>query len=231
MENLKNSSIVRYKKDGENFEIICDYEKLLEFREKRDISIYDVVCDEEIYFSVKNVKRAANDSLKKVFSNDNKEKILEMIILNGECQIPSAYLKKKTEELKEKIVEYLFNICINPQTNSRFSKQLIESEVLKTSYNYNPEKNFIFQAEEILKKLQSRFPISINFKTIILTVPSKYSGKFLGDFRKFGKIEKEMWDNHGSLKLHIKVNQNNLDEVIEYIKSKSNNEAEYYVEN
>ena len=50
MESLENSSIVRYKKEGEVFEIICNYENLIGFREKKIFDIYEVLCDDEIYF-------------------------------------------------------------------------------------------------------------------------------------------------------------------------------------
>ena len=230
MESLENSSIVRYKKDGEVFEIICNYENLIGFREKKIFDIYEVLCDDEIYLSVKEAKRSSKDSKNKVFSNKSIDEILEEIILNGECSTPKDFNSKKIEEIKLKVIQYIYESSINPQTKMKFSKSVIENEVLKVSYSYNPNKDYIFQAEEILKKLSSKFPIVIETKVLILKISPKYSGKVLGEIRKFGIIKKELWDNHSNLKIHIEVNQNNLDKTISFIRRVCEDTAEYHIE-
>jgi ribosome maturation protein SDO1 len=232
-EKSKNENfIVKYKKEGVVFEILVDFENLEKFKEeKEEIDVYDVVFDTDIYFDIKKAKRADKESIEKAFENIEEKEILSEILKKGDCQIPTQFKNKRREEIKNQIIQYIVDSCINPQTNSKFTNSTILDQIEKISFSINTNMDHIHQAEEVIKKLTSIMPIKISMKNILMTIPSKYSNKFLGEFRKYGKITKELWDNHGDLKLHMEINENNLDRTIEFIKRNSNGEAEYHTEN
>ena len=221
MKDKNTKFIIRYKKNGSTFEMYVDnFENLQKFQNGEEIDIYDIIFDTDIYLDIKKAKRITNDEIVKSFEDKSENEIISEILKKGDCQIPTEFLNKKRDEVLSKIIQYIVDTCKNPQLNTKYTPSTIESEIKKISFSINPDMDYIHQAEELIKKLQSKMPIKISKKNVLMTIPSKYSNKFLGEFRKFGRITKEIWDNHGDLKLHIEINESNLDRTIEFIKKK-----------
>ncbi len=231
MVNVDDAFEIRYKKSGEQFEVLVDFDKLNEFKKKdAEISVYDVLADVKIFKDQKKGDMASPISLKKVFGTDNEEIILKEILLNGECQIPTAYLNKLREEKKLQVINYITENAINPTTKSKYTFSMIEGEVNKLKYNFKADVDFMIQAKDVLNSLKKVMPISISKVTVLIKVEGQYCGNFYGPFRKFGKITKESYDDTGNLHLHIEINESILDTVINYIKNNSNNSSEYVIE-
>jgi rRNA metabolism SBDS family protein len=230
MVKINESFILSYKKDNQIFQVLVDYNKLLDFREKKEINIFDVLADTDIYIDTKKGLRQSEKLIKNIFKEKTEEEVLTEILEKGDCQVPTKYLNQQREKIKEKIVQYIIDNCINPQTNGKFTSSMIKTEIDKISFSFNPDMDFINQAEKIIKKLQLKFPIKIDLKSLLITIPAKYTNKFYNkNFRGLGKITKEFYDNYGSLKLHMDVNSSNFENVISYIKLNSNNEGEYHL--
>lgn len=106
---------------------------------------------------------------------------------------------------------------------------MIEGEVNKLKFNFDPYKTFESQAEEVLKFLKKVMPISLEEVVIQFKIPATYVGEFYGPFRNFGKIQKEFYDQTGNLNLEIKATESSSDKIIEFAKRHSNNESEYRI--
>ena len=231
MVNVDEAFEIRYKKGGENFQVLVDFDKLKEFQKKpTEISVYDVLADVKIFKDEKKGDIASEHLLAKVFPSKTEEEIIFEILMKGECQIPTSYLNKLREERKKHVINYIAENAINGQTKGKYTYSMIEREVLKLKYNFDHNKSIEIQSEEVLVLLKKIMPISINEVIIILEIPARYSGSFLGGIRKFGKIIKEYYDNSGSLHLHIKATESTCDKIIEFTKRNSNNEACYHIE-
>jgi ribosome maturation protein Sdo1 len=108
---------------------------------------------------------------------------------------------------------------------------MIESAISKIKYNFNPQKSYYEQAEEVLKLLKSQMPISIDKVLLEVCIPPQYVGAFYGPFRKFGEIKKEYYDKNSNLVLRIQMTSGQKDKVIDYVKRNTNNEGSYYIVN
>lgn len=229
MVSVDKAFEIRYKLGNEQFEVLVDFDKLKEFKKKPDeISVYDILADSRIYKDQKKGELASENVLEKIFSGKDEEQILKEILLKGECQIPTAYLNSLREEKREQIINYISSNSVNPATRTKYTFSMIESEFKKINFNVNPETDIVKQAEEVLKLMKKSIPISIDKTTLEISVPPQYCGNFYGPFRKYGKVTKEFYDNEGNLRLHIEVTSGILDDVINFIKMKSNNEASYH---
>lgn len=232
MAKVDEAFEVRYKKGKENFEVLVDFDSLAEFRKKPDeTSVYDVLADYKIFKDQKKGDIASENLLKEVFGSKSEEDILKEILINGECQIPTAFLNKLRDEKKVQVINYIAENAINPATKSKYTTSMIESSINKIRYNFDPHKDYVFQAEEVLKLLRKEMPISLDKIILEIVVPSQYAGSFYGPFRKFGKITKEYYDNEGNLRMHIEIMESLQDRVIDFIKKNSNNESEYHIRN
>lgn len=223
---------VKYKKAGENFEVLVDFDKLNEYKKDQEkVSVFDVLADEKVFKDQKKGELASENDLEKHFKTNNQEEILKQILLEGECQIPTAYKNKLRDEKKIQVINYISENANNPQTKGKYARSLIEGEIEKLRYNYSLTQDYIHQANEVLKLLKRVMPIAITKSTMQIRIPGEHCGNFYGAFRKMGKITKEKFDDSGNLCLEMEVSDSVIEDVIEYIKSKSNNEAEYVVMN
>lgn len=230
MVNVDEAFEMRYKKDGNQFEVLVDFDKLNEFKKKpEEISVYDVVADTKIFKDQKRGELASENILELTFRTTNEETILKEILMKGECQIPTAYLNKLRLEKREQIINYVVENAMNPQTKSRYTPTMIASEVDKVKYNYDPNKDFNLQAEEVIKLLKKVMPISMEKIRLQIEIPGQFCGNFYGPFRKFGKIIKEDYNNVGSLVILMELMESRLDDVANFIKNNSNGEGAYFV--
>ncbi len=230
MVNVDEAFEVRYKKSGDQFEVLVDFDKLKEFEKKpNEISVYDVLADVKIFKNQKRGEVASDSLLQQTFKGLNEEQILKEILLKGECQIPTAYLNKLREEKKMQAINYIAENAMNPSTKSKYTKSMIESEVNKLRYGFEPNTGFEHQAEEVLKLLRKVMPISIDKVVLKIEVPPQYTGAFYGPFRKYGKVTKEFYDNSANLHIHIELTESQADNAINYIKQHTNNEGSYHI--
>ena len=232
MVKVNEAFEIRYKKAGEEVQTLVDFDELQKYREKpEETSIDDVVVDRKIYIDQKKGEIAPESTLEKIFNTQDEDTILKEILINGECQIPTAYLNKLRENKKEQIINYIAENSVNPQTKTKYTYTMIENAFSDIKYQIDPFKSPITQAEEVLKKLKTKLPISMDTTVIIAKIPGTYCGKFYGKFRNFGKIKKEFYDEQGNLHLHIEISESLIDTVTSYIKENTNGEGEYYTSN
>jgi len=221
---------VRYKFAGEKFEVLVDFDKLNEFKKKpEEISVYDVLADSKIFKDQKKGDIVADSDLRKAFGDKSEKEILKQILIKGECQIPTAFLNKLREEKKKQVINYIVENSVNPTTKARYTPTMVESEINKLKFNFDPNLDFSHQAEEVLKMLKKVMPISMEKVIIEMEIPGMHCGNFYGSFRKFGKIMKEYFDNDGNLRMHIEVMESKIDDVCNFIKNNSNGEGAYSV--
>jgi ribosome maturation protein Sdo1 len=107
---------------------------------------------------------------------------------------------------------------------------MIESQVNKIKYSYNPETGHEKQAEEIIEHLKKVMPIKIEITILEINVPAKYAKATAPKLRAFGHITKEYFDNEGNLRVHLEVVGAGLDKVIIFLKKNTNGEAGYHTQ-
>lgn len=231
MVKVNEAFEIKYKKKGKEVQLLIDFDKLQEFRKNPEkIPIEDVVADDKIYTEQSRGEIASEQTLKTIFETIDENTILHEILINGDCQIPTAYLNKLREEKKRQVINYVVENAFNPQTNTKFTYSMIESIIESLHCNFDPLKDSTLQAETILKDIKKKVPISMNRITMILKIPGMYCGKFYGPFRNYGTIQKEYFDEKGNLHLHLEIPEGKIDDVATFIKTNSNGEGEYYIQ-
>jgi len=230
MVKVDDAFQIRFKSGKKNFEVLVDFDKLNEFKKTpEEISVYDVLADDKIFADQRKGEIASTNLLEEVFPKKSEEEILKEILIKGECQIPTAYLNKLREEKKLQVINYIVENATNPQTKSKFTPTMVESQVNKLKFNFDANVDVKNQAENVIKLLKKVMPISCEKIILEISVPGEHCGNFYGAFRKFGKITKEYFDNHGFLRLHFEISESQIDEVANYIKNHSNGEGTYFV--
>jgi ribosome maturation protein SDO1 len=180
MVNVNEAFEVRYEKNKNKFEVLVDFDKLNEFRKNtEEISVYDVLADSKVFSDQKKGKIASTEDLKKAFLDMDEEEILKEILIKGDCQIPSSFLNKLREEKKKQVINYICENAINPLNKSKYTLSMIESEIEKIRYNFDSQRDFTNQAEEVIVLLKKSMAITISRLVLELSVPPQYCGSFL----------------------------------------------------
>ena len=74
MVNVDEAFQVRYKFAGETFEVLVDFDKLQEFKEKpEEISVYDVLADGKIFADQKKGEVASENNISEKFNGKSKD--------------------------------------------------------------------------------------------------------------------------------------------------------------
>lgn len=228
---VDDSFEVRYKFKGKEVQVLVDFDQLQLFKKNSsDVELDDVVVDSNIYVDQKKGELASDEVLETLFGKIQHEEMMKKILLEGECQIPTAYLNKLRQEKKNQIINYISQNAHNPQTTTKYTYSMIQNAVEDLSITIDPLKDSIYQAEEVIKSLRKKMPISMEKVMMIIKIPGMYCGKFYGPFRKMGTITKEFYDDQGALHLHFEIYQGSVDEVMSYIKTHSQGEAEYHIQ-
>ena len=94
-------NLAKLKKGGENFEIIIEPEKIIDYKNKKSIDIREVLRYEKIFSDAKKGFIASENRLQALFQTQDPIKISEIILNEGEIQFTQEYRDKILEEKKK----------------------------------------------------------------------------------------------------------------------------------
>ncbi|UCD20640.1 MAG: ribosome assembly factor SBDS [archaeon] len=198
--------IARLRIKNKSFEILVDCDKAVDFKKGKldKSSINNILVTDEVFTDNKKGLRASNADLKDFFGSENISDIAEKIIKQGELQLPQQYREKAREQKLKQIVDFLTKNGIDPRTNMPYTATVVETAIKDAGVKIEENKDAASQAVGIIKQLESKLPIKISTKRIVITVPPEHTGRVYSLFQKVKK-EKEEWLNDGSLKCTIEL--------------------------
>lgn len=84
---LTNVAIIRLKKGGKKFEIACYKNKAINWRNKQEHDINEVLQIDKIFINVSKGEIAKSKDLQKAFGDLTEEEIVKEILNKGELQV------------------------------------------------------------------------------------------------------------------------------------------------
>ena len=204
MVNIEDAVTARLKKEGNNFEILVDCEKAVDFKYGK-VSIEDVLVSDDIFKDVKKGEHASEHDLKNIFGTEDVKEISAEIIKKGEIQLTVEYKQKLRDNKKREIIDLIVRNAMDPKTGIPHPPQRIENAMNEVGAKIDEFKNAESQVKDIVKLLTEVLPISYELKKILFTVPAEFTGSSYPIFKRYGKILKEDWKNDGSLAVAVEV--------------------------
>ncbi len=204
MVDIDKAVIARLKKQGENFEVLVDCNKAMDFR-KGNATLQEALVTEEIYKDSKKGEHANEQLVAKHFGTTDPIKVAEQIIKQGDIQLTTEYKAKLRNERKKEIVSLIHRNAVDPKTNIPHPPQRIESAIDEIGVHIDEFKPAEEQIKQIVDKLRSILPISYELRTILLVIPAQSTGQCYSVLKQQSKIIKEEWQQDGSLKVTIEV--------------------------
>lgn len=155
---MTNVAVIRLKKGGKKFEIACYKNKIMDWRNKRETNLNEVLQIDQIFTNVSKGDMAKKADLK-VFGELTAEHIILEILNKGELQVSELERGDHLESLKKDIANIIVSKCVNSKDGKQFPVSIILKAMNEANCNINPTQNSKKQALDFIKDLQKVIPI------------------------------------------------------------------------
>ncbi len=225
MIDINKAVIARLKKGGENFEVLVDLDKALDFK-KGKVNVEEALAAEYIYKDAKKGMKASEHEMEKFFDATDVKKVAEIIIKNGEMHLTAEHKNKLREEKRKKIIELIRRNAIDSRTGLPHPLIRIENAMEEAKVAIDEFKSAEEQIEDVLDKLRAIIPIKFELKKLQLNIPSKYAGNCYPIIKKFGKVLNESWESNGNLSLEVEIPGGMVEEFYDKLNNLTHGEME-----
>ncbi len=198
MVTVDKAIIARLTKDGKHFEILVDSELAYDLKENKSVSIQKMLAVNQVYTDSKKGDRCSDKDLIIAFGTSDIEKVANDIVRKGEVQLTTEFKRKKTEEKRKQIADFISKNAINPQTKTPHPIDRILASMDQSRINIDPFKSTEEQIDDVIKVIKIIIPISMEQTKLNILIPASYSSLVYGKLKEF-TIEKTNWLNDGSL--------------------------------
>ena len=199
MVDVDKAVIARLKKGEHVFEVLVGCEEALKFR-KGEGSLDDVLATDDIYKDVKKGEHASD--LSKFFETDDKRKVAEIIVKQGEVQLTAEYKNRLREEKRKEIAGLISRNAVDPKTGVPHPVDRILNVMDEVGVKVDEFKLAEDQVKEVVKSLREVLPITYEVREVLFIIPGEFTGKCYSVLKRSTNILKEDWQ--GS-ELHITV--------------------------
>ncbi len=204
MVSVDNAVIARIKLEGNNFEILVNGDKALQFKEGHG-KLEDALVTNDIFSDVKKGLHASEHLMEKLFRTKDKKKIAEEIIKKGEVQLTAEHLKNLREENRRRIINLIHKNSVDPRTNLPHPEQRIENALQEAKVNIDAFKAPELQVQDIVKKIRVILPLKYELREIAIKIPAQYAAKSYSTLKHLGKILHDEWQSDGSLVAVVEI--------------------------
>lgn len=219
MVTVDKAIIASYDIKGKHFEILVDADIALEVREGKQIEqvFGSLLASDEIYKDAKKGERASSKDLLDCFGTEEILPIVKKILLEGRVELTTEQKRRKMEQLRKEIINYISKNAINPLTKTPHPPQRIELALEQAKVTLDPTKPLKKQVEQVIEKIRPIIPLSFDREVMGISVPINYASRVLGYLNKFEIVEKK-WTSDG-LEIKIKISSGMKQEVVGHLYS------------
>ena len=225
MIDINKAVIARLKKGGENFEVLVDCDKAIEFK-SGNVELEDALASDKVYKDAKKVERAPEKEMYKLFDTEDNKEIIALILKKGEIQLTVEHKNRLREEKRKKIINLIHRNAVDSKTGLPHPPNRIEKAITEARVNVDEFKSAEAQIENVLEKIRGILPIKFVVKEVEIMIPAKFSSSSYGVVKQFGKILNEKWGNDGSLILVVEIPGGLQDEFFDKLNNLTHGEVE-----
>jgi len=205
MVRVDQAVIARLKKEGEIFEVLCDCDKAIAYREGKTSDLVEVLASKEIFKDVKKGLRASEHELKRLFKTTDPKALADMILKKGEIQLTTEHKNKLREDKRKQIVAFIHRNAVDSKTGLPHPPQRISTLMEQAKVKIDEFAPVEAQIQDVITKLRALIPIKIETREIEVIIPAKYAGPAFGSVKRLAKVLREQWQDDGSLKALIEI--------------------------
>ncbi|MCD6093045.1 MAG: ribosome assembly factor SBDS [Candidatus Aenigmarchaeota archaeon] len=203
MVTVDKAVIAKIEKNGKIFEILVDPELAYAFRDGKAVSIANMLAVDDVFKDSKKGMPAARRDVIDCFGTDNIEDVAKEILKKGDIQLTTEFRKKKLEEKKKQIADFISKNVLDPKTKKPHPQQRILNAMDRAKVHVDVFKNVNEQINDVIKAIREVIPISFEKIRLDIKVPPKWAGKCYGVIKSFGT--EPQWMKDGSLSASMEI--------------------------
>mmetsp|Transcript_5079 Transcript_5079/g.7013 ORF Transcript_5079/g.7013 Transcript_5079/m.7013 type:complete len:441 (+) Transcript_5079:117-1439(+) len=170
---LTNVAVVRLQKAGKRFEIACYRNKVVNWRNKVETDIDEVLQIDQVFQNVSKGVLAKHKDLQKAFGTTETEECCRIILEKGELQVSDKEREAHQENLLRDIATIVSEKCVNPDSNRPYTVNMILNAMKEIHFSVIPNRSAKQQALELIRKLKEVMPIERAKMHLRIIIPSK----------------------------------------------------------
>lgn len=222
------SGVVRLKKGKQTFEVLVNSGTVEKYR-SGNINWDKVPFVDAIFKNSSKGDRYTNSDLKKAFNTDNLTECMQTIVEKGEYRLDAVERKKKLEDTRKRIINYIHKYWVDSKTDKPIPTQRVEQSLKKIKYNINMDDSVEKQVQKIIKQLRGvLFMKKAGQMFGTLTIPHKYLGKCMQTISQSCTIKSQDYDANGS-KINVEICSGDFDNLMKQLSSQTKGDFQFDV--
>ncbi|MBI5061225.1 MAG: ribosome assembly factor SBDS [Candidatus Aenigmarchaeota archaeon] len=205
MVTVDKAVIARMEKNKKHFEVLVDPDLAYSLKNGKIISISKMLATNQVFSDSKKGLRASPSEIEKAFGTTVVEDIAQEIVKHGEIQLTTDFRRKKVEEKKRQIADFISKNAINPQTKLPHPFDRIINALDQVHVNIDPFKSAEQQIEDVIKPLKEILPLSFEEVNLTAEVPVRYGGKVHSMMKQFGSASEQWLGDRLIIKIKLPI--------------------------
>ena len=228
MVKLEEAVIARYMHEGHKFEVLVDPDLALEVKKGNEVNMDNLMAIETVFKDAHQGEEAGEHLVKEIFHSTDALAVAKQIILKGSVQLTTDQRRAMREKRRREIINFICTNAINPQTNTPHPPQRIEIALNEINPRIDEFRSAEEQAQEILKELKKKLPVSFEKMQLAIKIPAVHAGKTQSELHKF-EVKREQWMNDGSLIMVLEIPAGLKDDLFDKANKATHGDAEIRV--
>lgn len=171
-KGLTNVAVVRLKRGGKRFEIACYKNKVINWRNKSERDIDEVLQMHRVYSNVSKGVTAKREDLVNSFGTENEDEICRLILDAGELQVSDREREVIVTSSFRDVAAIVAGLCINSETGRPMPFTVVEKALHDIHFTVHPNKSPKKQALDAIRELRAHFPIQRAQMRLRIVLPS-----------------------------------------------------------
>jgi ribosome maturation protein SDO1 len=224
-----NESIARLKTHGENFEVVIDPENAVKVRHG-EADVRDALKAPHVYKDVQKGELVSEDILNSIFKTTDESKVAEKIIKEGELHFNDEYKEQLRSNKKRQIISILLRDGAEANTGLPLTERKLMSAFTHANVHIDLYKNAEDQLPEIISKLRTALPLTLERKTLIIRIPSANAPKLYGFVTSRSRVVEEAWLSDGSYSCKADLPAGMVAAFLDELKKSTHGDVEVSIE-
>uniref|UniRef100_A0AC34RSG1 Ribosome maturation protein SBDS n=1 Tax=Panagrolaimus sp. JU765 TaxID=591449 RepID=A0AC34RSG1_9BILA len=222
---LTNVAVVRMKKAGKRFEIACYKNKVVNWRNKTEKNIDEVLQTDTVFINVSKGQVAKKDDLLSAFGTEDQTEICKLILDKGDLQVSDKERQVSSETNFKELANMISDMCVNTDTKRPYSSAVIEKTLKDCHFTMKANRSIKQHALEAIPKLREHIKIDRAKMRLRIGIPSKEAKSLHNRVKSlFESVEVENWDE-GSLEMVGLIDPGKYKQAEELIRKETKNEG------
>ncbi|PAV88638.1 hypothetical protein WR25_22627 [Diploscapter pachys] len=229
---LTNVAVVRMKKVGKRFEIACYKNKVVNWRNKTEKDIDEVLQTHTVFSNVSKGQVAKKDELMAAFGTEDQLEICKIvrifyicklfviiqILEKGDLQVSDKERAAATDQSLKEVSQLIASMVVNPETKRPIPPAMIDKALQEIHFSLKPNRSAKQQALEAIPKLRETMKIDRAKMRIRVSMPSKEAKQAHGRLKTLvEETEVEDWAE-GGLEMVALIEPGNFRELDDLVR-------------